>query len=111
MSVDLDWNGDEVLAALLAAAEEGLGDAAEGLLEASQDIVPTDDGELHGSGRATRDGLEAAVSYNTPYAVLRHESDYADLQNGQLKFLEKPMVERGGEWLEKIATPIQRVIS
>lgn len=109
--VDLNWNGDEVLAALLVAAEKGVGDGLDVLLEASQDIVPVDDGELRDSGRISQDGLEGAVSYATDYAVLRHESGYARLKGGSKKYLERPMVEEAGRILGAVADPVRRVIS
>lgn len=111
MSVSVEWHGDEVLAALVAAAEEGVKDGTEVLLDASRAIVPRDDGELYDSGRASQDGLEGAVSYDTPYAVLRHESDYAELKGGSMKYLERPMTENAAEILDAIADPIRRVVS
>lgn len=110
MSVSMDWNGDEALAAILAAAERGVGKALDGLLDASQEEVPVDDADLRDSGRTSQDGLEGAVSYDTAYAVLRHESGYAELNNGRRKFLERPFVGRRGQWLETIADEIRPVI-
>ncbi len=111
MSVSMDWHGEEALARLAAAAEEGVKDGTEALLEASQRLVPVDDGDLRDSGTASQDGLEGAVSYSTLYAVLRHESGYARLKGGSKKFLERPMTENADEILDAVAAPIRRAIS
>lgn len=54
-------------------AERGVGLAAEHILGASNEHVPLEYGDLQSSGVASSDGLTAAVSYDTPYAVYQHE--------------------------------------
>lgn len=56
-------------------AATGLRRAAEFLLETANRTVPIEEGTLGRSGQVSVDAtrLEAAVSYDTPYAVRQHE--------------------------------------
>lgn len=90
LSVDLD-----IAAALDAArtgAEKGIAAAVEHLLNASNEHVPHEYGDLQSSGVASTDGLEGAVSYNTPYAVRQHEELTWRHNDGRTaKYLENAM--------------------
>jgi hypothetical protein len=66
-------------------------DCANFLLEESKKQVPHDTGALERSGMVDSAGLEATVSYDTPYAVICHERS-ANYQRGRKKkYLEDPV--------------------
>jgi hypothetical protein len=73
----------------------GIGLAAEYVLGEANRIVPHDEGHLQGSGKTSVDprNTQAAVSYNTPYAVRLHENPQYRFQKG-----------RQGKWLERTIT-------
>lgn len=73
------------------AAGDGLFDAAEYLLEEANRTVPLEETILEGSGFADidYDALEAAVSYDTPYAARQHEeTGWAHDSGRRAKWLE-----------------------
>jgi len=74
-----------------AAAEEGLRKAAEHVLQESRRLVPIEEHHLEVSGKVSVDGLKAAVSYNTKYAVRQHEELTWRHARGQAKYLEQPL--------------------
>lgn len=88
-------------AALAAAAPLAVHTAAELLLAASEPLAPVDTGMLKASGKVTSIGgagvHEAAVSYTAvapngyDYAVRQHEQLDYHHQQGQAKYLERPM--------------------
>ncbi|WLP90255.1 hypothetical protein [Gordonia sp. NB41Y] len=84
----LEWNGAEAMNALSAAAEEGLAEAAKALLASANSRIPLDDGPLRASGRTVTQRNEAAVGYNTPYAIKQHERLSYRHKRGQAKWLE-----------------------
>lgn len=70
----LSWRGTAQLAAVRAAAESALKDAAEYLLEESNRTIPHETGHMQNTGKTTTLSWdEQAVSYDTPYAVRQHE--------------------------------------
>ncbi|GAA1327594.1 hypothetical protein GCM10009592_14640 [Brachybacterium rhamnosum] len=88
--------GVDVTKAVQDAAAHGLALAAEYLLEAANRTVPLEEGTLQRSGRASvdDDGLRAAVSYDTPYAIPVHEDLTARHDAGRrAKWLELAMQE------------------
>jgi hypothetical protein len=92
------WHGDEIKAAETRGAIRGLYLWAEHVLEEANRLVPVapSGGTLMRSGVAHKpEGgkLEAAVSYDTPYAVRQHEElDWVHTRPGaQAKYLETPM--------------------
>jgi hypothetical protein len=99
--VTLVWHGAEVAAELQRRADRAAQVGAERLFAASQAVVPDDPSDAAGSdlkrsGKVTTErtshGAEAAVSYDTPYAVLQHEVHYYRHRPGQQsKFLEASM--------------------
>lgn len=104
----VEWNGDAIAAELAAAAEQGLALAAEHLLGASRQLVPLEEGTLERSGVASVDGLTAAVSYDTVYAVRQHEElSYRHDPGRQAKYLEQPMNTERATMLELIAASIR----
>lgn len=80
-------------AALQAGAEDGVYKAAEHVLGVSNEHVPHEEGTLERSGRVTTDNAwgtpTAAISYDTPYAVVMHEDLTARHDPGRTaKYLE-----------------------
>lgn len=89
------WRGDAATDIIRAAVVKGLIVGGEHLLGASRDLVPIDEGTLERSGTVSSDirTLQAAVSYDTPYAVEQHENLFIRHAPGrQAKYLEQPMV-------------------
>lgn len=71
----------------------GLRLGAEHILQTSRKIVPIDEATLERSGKVSVDEAEmkAAVSYDTPYAVIQHEDLTLNHKNGRsAKYLERP---------------------
>lgn len=93
-------------AAVRTQAALGLRDAAEFVLAESSQLVPHELGNLQDSGRTDvdEDALVAAVSYDTPYAVVQHERmDYHHDAGRQAKYLEQPLTSSNKEIRELIA--------
>lgn len=107
------------LAVITGAAEAAVEQAAQAVLEESQRLVPVDTGALKDSGRVTRDGLEAVISYgeedpaNTAaYAVAQHERlDFHHPGGGQAKYLETAMNTRGEQVGTILAESIRRAMT
>lgn len=107
----LTWRGTEVLAAIKSEGPKGVRDGAELLLDASNQRVPVDSGELKGSGEVISDGLTAAVSYGAAHALIVHEDMEAHHSRGQAKFLEAALAEEQRELLAAIAASIKLALS
>jgi hypothetical protein len=73
MNVRSSWRGVQAKLQLREGAEAGLSDAAEHIKNESQRRVPIEEATLERSAETDVDGLTAAVSYDTPYAVVQHE--------------------------------------
>src|SRR5262249_2493836 len=71
----LTWHGARAKQRVRDGLVKGLGLAAEHLLTESRKVVPLEEGTLERSGVASVDEVElqAAVSYDTVYAVRQHE--------------------------------------
>lgn len=71
------------------AAQDGLREVAEHVLEESNKRTPKDDGDLIASGGVGVDDLRANVAYKSFYATWMHERvDWQHLDGGEAKFLE-----------------------
>lgn len=87
---DLRWTQDNRKAstvALIGAFADGMNEAADEWLTDANTNVPFDEGTLEASGRVTPASsarLEAAVSYDTPYAVRQHEDPSLHHPNGRM---------------------------
>lgn len=107
MSLRLRWYGEAVMKQLNGQAAGALLEAGEALLAQANEIVPLDTGALKGSGEVSVDErkLQAAVSYDTPYAVRLHEHPDYRFQRGRCgKWLEKTMNECAGavrDWIAR----------
>lgn len=73
-------------------AERGLRAGADLLLAASTKVAPIESDHLIKSARASVDYPRAAVSYDTPYAVIQHENLSERHDAGREgKYLERPL--------------------
>lgn len=94
-------NGALLVHAAVSAAED---EAAKAWLDASQQLVPVEEGVLKASGRTMRDSTGVAVTYgkdddddgkhapSNQYVVKQHEDlTLNHPHGGEGKFLEKPM--------------------
>lgn len=92
----VEWDGDKVADAISQAARQGLRDAAEYTRERAVQRTPVMDGVLRNSAKVSQDGLTAAISFNTPYAIKQHEELGYRHKDGEAKYLENTMrAERG----------------
>lgn len=107
----LEWRGPQVIASVEESGAQGAEEAAQRLLQASNQRVPVDSGELRDSGRVTVEGLEASVGYGAPHAVAVHENLEAHHDQGQAKFLEAALLEEQRALLEAIAASIKLALA
>jgi hypothetical protein len=108
VSSGTQWNGGQLTARITAAAASGLQTAAEHLLGAARQQAPLETGALRASGRVTVDGLQAAVSFDTPYAVRQHEELDYQHSDGKAKYLEGPMSEEHDAMARILSTAMRR---
>jgi hypothetical protein len=105
MSFTLKWNGSEATRRVHRSGAQGLKQAAEFVLDQSNQRAPIQDGTLINSGATDVDeaAMEAVVTYDTPYAIKQHEDLSLRHPNGrQAKFLEsaaKDNIERITDYL------------
>lgn len=93
------------------AATEGLGAAARELLAESNRRAPKLDGHLRGSGKAVVKGKQAAVGYDSPYAVKQHEAlRFRHPGGGSAKFLELALRLNSEKLQQIIAERVRREI-
>ena len=98
MTMTVKWYGDKAKGAVHRGAARGLMLGAEHVLQEANILVPIEEGTLLRSGVASSDesALQAAVSYDTPYAVRQHEElDYHHDVGRQAKYLETPINDAG----------------
>lgn len=107
MTKDLDFDG--AVAKLLAAAGDGVRAALEVVGDASDRLVPVDEGDLRNSRRVTMDGdLAGDVSYGTDHARVIHERlDLHHPNGGQAKFLETALLSSAAHAGEVIAAAMR----
>lgn len=92
MSVDikLKWDEAKAVGRVTSRGSRAIRDVAQALLDESKKQVPLDTSALQRSGAVDSQGMEATVSYDTPYAVRWHEHN-ANFQHGRKKkYLEGP---------------------
>lgn len=90
-------------------ASEGLRRGLEHVLAEAKKIVPLDEGTLQRSGKVEVDGLNGAVSFDTPYAVRQHEElTWRHLPGRSAKYLEIPMNSERDIVLELMAVSLRR---
>lgn len=111
MTFRLEWHGEEIKALISEAANEGLLEGAEYILEEANKIIPHKEGNLQNSGETSVDKEKhtAAVSYDTPYAARLHEHpEYEFLHDRQGKWLETTIKTKSARVLEFIQKAISR---
>lgn len=97
------------LAAVRAAAEAGVKEAAEAILKAARENAPVDEGDLRESGDVTMSGMTATITFDEVYAKKQHED--MRLQHpggGGPKFLERAMGSERTRARQIIADHIRR---
>ena len=102
-----------VTAASKAGAAKGLLLAAEHVLQVSRASVPIEEGTLERSGAASVDAssLQAAVAYDTPYAVVQHEDlTMAHDAGRSAKFLENAVNSERDTIAELVAAQIRAAL-
>ncbi|MEV5131438.1 hypothetical protein AB0K87_13210 [Streptomyces sp. NPDC053705] len=107
----LRWNGQAALRGTRAGAVRGLRLAAEHVLAESRKRVPIEEATLERSGVATVDesSLDAAIAYDTPYAVRQHEElNYRHDAGRTAKYLEGPLTEQAPAVAAIIAAQLRR---
>lgn len=96
-----------------AGAVVGLTEASEFLLEEANRTVPIEESTLEGSGSTSVDAsaLQAAVSYDTPYAARQHEElGYRHDAGRRAKWLEATFKEQGRTALDRLAARIKAAL-
>lgn len=101
----------QVQRAGIVGAGKGLDLASEHLLGEAVDQSPIEEGTLGRSGKTSRQDLKAAVSFDTPYAVVQHEDmTFAHDPGRNAKYLERPMNSERTVLGKIIATSVRREI-
>lgn len=108
-----EWRGKETVAAARTGAAAGVRDAAQYLLRESRQHVPTEDNDLYESAELDVDtsAQKATVFYDTEYAVFQHEDTTFVHDDGEAKYLERPLDRNFDRILEEIAGPIRQALS
>lgn len=85
MKVKVTWDDIVARRASQEGGADGLTNLAEVILEASNQLVPYDQGTLMGSGQVDFDleELKASVYYDTVYAAKLHQNPKYHFQNGR----------------------------
>jgi hypothetical protein len=109
--LDLKINPAELNARQRQAVIAGLRHAAEETRTYAVELTPKDRGHLRASAEVTVDPatLEAAISYNTPYAVYVHERLELNHKVGEAKFLEKAIAAKAEEMRAILAKYLEKV--
>lgn len=107
------WRGELVKARSHESAQAGVIRAAEHLRTQAVRQAPVDEGDLRRSASAVNlSGLgliQAAVTFNRPYAVRQHEElGYRHPKGGKAKYLEDPMNSEAATMLRIISATIAR---
>ncbi|WP_371053657.1 HK97 gp10 family phage protein [Rhodococcus gordoniae] len=98
------------MAAIRAAAQRGLDDAAEVIKQEAIERTPKETGALRNDCTTHSGDLEAAVSYSLPYAVRQHEELGYRHEHGEAKFLENAVIATRQTVGQIIAQAIRRAM-
>lgn len=107
------WRGDRVTRAIGAGMGTGLTRAAQRLRALSIPRTPIDTSNLRNKTRvipATPNVAEALVVNDAPYAVIQHEKLDYHHDEGEAKFLERPLNEHRAELMHIVATDIRSAV-
>lgn len=108
---NIPWRGAEFSALMGIHGARGLTKGAERLRSVSVPRTPVETSHLRNSAQvwpANPSDLEAAVTFNTPYAVRQHEELGYYHDDGEAKYLERPLVEHADEITAIVAAEIRR---
>lgn len=109
---DLEWSGDEYLAALEAGITHGLQAAGELVLNESNLDSPTLGGEMDSTGHVEVSGTEAGVGYESEYARKQHENTwYQHPQGDKPKFLENALTNKADAALDALSQSISKALN
>jgi len=91
----LEWKGQAFDRAQRNAGRVGVRRAGEWLLAQSVPLAPKDTGALRASGQVRGINAEPVVLvvFDTPYAIIQHENEEYHHDDGQAKYLERPLME------------------
>lgn len=110
MDVRVRWQGNRLWTAQgRRHASQGLTNAVEHLLGEARRLVPIEEGTLERSGKTSVDELDAAVSFDTVYAVRQHEElTWRHAPGRRAKYLETPLTTERDVMLRLMAVPLRR---
>lgn len=114
MTVNIQWFGGQAKQARKAGTAQGLGQASEFVLGESRKVVPLEEATLSRTGTASVDEATetAAVSYDTPYAVIQHERlDFRHDRGRKAKYLEDPIQSTREKQAQIIARAIEQELA
>jgi hypothetical protein len=110
--VDVTWHGARIKEEAQEHTEDGVDDATEMLLAAARAVAPLDKGPLVESGKASREGLEGVVSFNTVYAARQHEElTWRHAPGRQAKYLEQPLNSLADQMVTAIADRLRAYLA
>ncbi|MDV6276377.1 hypothetical protein R3Q06_23030 [Rhodococcus erythropolis] len=98
------------LGPIRSAITEGLHDAAEVIKQEAIERAPKDTGYLRNTAATAAEGLEAAVGFDGPYAVIQHEEVGFHHQDGEAKYLENACIAKKEVVGQIVAEAIRRSI-
>jgi len=107
---ELDWRGQQVANSIERAAVNAARAGAHLLRDEAVQRTPIETGTLRNSARASVEGNEAMVSYNTPYAARQHEEVGWQHKEGQAKYLESALLDNQAKISELIAKEIGKAM-
>jgi hypothetical protein len=113
MSFKVEWNGSAIEKAINEAAADALEEIGKDLLEKSQKLCPKDRGFNGGlvstaEVELNRETLSVRVEYEADHAAMQHENGkYKHKPGEQKKFLQQPLDENAGSYLNKVADAIK----
>lgn len=109
---ELEWLGDEALAALGAGIAEGLQAAGEVIRDESNLDSPTLGGDMDATAQIVVDGSEMGVGYDSEYARKQHENTwYEHPQGDKPKFLENALTNKADAALDVLGEKITEKFS
>ena len=98
------------MAAIRAAAQRGLDDAAEVIKQESIQRTPKETGALRNDCSTASGDLESVVFYSLPYSVIQHESLGFRHDHGPAKFLENAVIATRTRVGQILAQSIRRAL-
>lgn len=98
--VKVEWKGAAVAAAVKQLAIQLARDTAEAVKGESVDLAPLDESTLRNSATVNDIPMGAEISFNTPYAVVMHESEnYTPSHPGTgPNYLRGPLLKAEGKY-------------